>query len=80
MRQFKVSQRVLEKLRQMPFGHEWSETEFSQQLADQIPDLGVAARGEILEAAAIAAITPRLGTRWYACWCVMMPTVSSGNR
>jgi len=61
MRQFKVSQRVLEKLRQMPFGHEWSETEFSQQLADQIPDLGVAARGEILEAAAIAAYHAETG-------------------
>ncbi len=61
MRQFKVSQRVLEKLRQMPFGQQWSETEFSQQLADQIPDLGVAARGEILEAAAIAAYHAETG-------------------
>lgn len=55
MRQFQVSQRVIEKLRQVPSGQEWSEAEFSQQLADQIPDLGVAARSEILEAAAIAA-------------------------
>jgi len=61
MRQFKVSQRVLEKLRQMPSGQEWSETEFSQQLADHIPDLGVAARGEILEAAAIAAYHAETG-------------------
>ena len=49
MRQFKVSQRVLEKLRQAPSGQEWSEAEFSQQLSDR----GVAARGKILEAAAI---------------------------
>ena len=61
MRQFKVSQRVLDKLRQMPSGQEWSEAEFSQQLADQIPDLGVAARGEILEAAAIAAYHAETG-------------------
>jgi hypothetical protein len=55
MRQFQVSQRVIEKLRQMPSCQEWGETEFNQQLADQIPDLGVAARGKILEAAAMAA-------------------------
>jgi hypothetical protein len=61
MRQFKVSQRVLEKLRQVPSGQEWSEVEFSQQLADQIPDLGVAARNEILEAAAIAAYHAEAG-------------------
>jgi len=61
MRQFQVSQRVIEKLRQMPSGQEWSEAEFSQQLADRIPDLGVAARGEILEAAAIAAYHAEAG-------------------
>ena len=61
MRQFQVSQRVLEKLRQVPCGQEYSEAEFSQQLADQIPDLGVAARGEILEAAAIAAYHAEVG-------------------
>jgi choline-sulfatase len=53
--------RVLEKLRQMPSGQEWSEAEFSQQLADHIPDLGVAGRGEILEAAAIAAYHAETG-------------------
>jgi hypothetical protein len=57
----KVSQRVMEKLRQMPSGQEWSEAEFSQQLAEQIPDLGVAARGAILEAAAIAAYHAEAG-------------------
>ena len=61
MRQFQVSQRVMEKLRQMPSGQVWSEAEFSQQLADQIPDLGVAKRGEILEAAAIAAYQAETG-------------------
>ena len=61
MRQFKVAQWVMEKLRPMPSGQEWSEAEFRQQLADQIPDLGVAARGEILEAAAIAAYHAETG-------------------
>ncbi len=77
MRQFKVSQRVMEKLRPMSSGHwegpktdgalyqancqEWSEAEFSQPLADRIPDLGVAGRGEILEAAAIAAYHAETG-------------------
>jgi len=61
MRQFQVSQRVIEKLRQVPPGQEWSEAEFSQQLADQIPDLGVAGRGKILEAAAIAAYHAEAG-------------------
>lgn len=61
MRQFKVAQWVMEKLRQMPSGQVWSEAEFSQQLADQIPDLGAAGRGEILEAAAIAAYHAETG-------------------
>jgi Transposase IS66 family len=61
MGQFQVSQRVMDKLRPMPCGQEWSEAEFSQRLADQIPDLSVAGRGEILEAAAIAAYHAETG-------------------
>jgi len=61
MRQFKVAQWVMEKLRPMPAGQNWSEAEFRQQLADRIPDLGVAARDEILEAAAIAAYHAETG-------------------
>lgn len=61
MSQFKVSQRGMEKLRQMPSGQEWSGAQFSQQLADRIPDLGVAGRGAILEAAAIAAYHAETG-------------------
>lgn len=61
MRQFKVAQWVMEKLRPMPAGQNWSEAEFRQQLADRIPDLGAAARDEILEAAAIAAYHAEIG-------------------
>ena len=61
MRQFQVSPRVVEKLRQMPSGQVWSEAEFSQPLADRIPDVGEAKRGEILEAAAIAAYHAETG-------------------
>jgi hypothetical protein len=61
MRQFQVSQRIMENLRQMPSGQQWSEAEFSQQLAGRIPNLSVAAQGEILEAAAIAAYHAETG-------------------
>ena len=61
MGQFKVSQRVMEKLRQMPLGKVWNEAGFSKQLADGIPDLGAAARGHILEAALIAAYHAETG-------------------
>ena len=61
MGQFKVSKRVMEKLRQMPAGQEWSEAEVNQQLADQLPSLSVAGRGKILEAAAIAAYHAETG-------------------
>lgn len=61
MDQFKVSRWVIEKLRQMPAGQEWSEAEFSQRLADQIPYLSVAGRNKILEAAAIAAYHAETG-------------------
>ena len=61
MGQFRVSRRVMEKLREMPLGKQWSEAEFSQQLEDRIPDLGVTARGQIVEAAVIAAYHAETG-------------------
>ena len=61
MRQFKVWQRVLDQLRPMPSGQQWNEMEFRQRLAEQVPDLSVAVRDEILEAAAIAAYHAETG-------------------
>jgi hypothetical protein len=61
MGQFKVGRRVMEKLRQMPSGQQWNEAEFNQLLADQVPDLGVAARGGVEQAAAIAAYHAETG-------------------
>jgi Transposase IS66 family len=61
MSQFKVSQHVMEKLRQMPSGKVWSEAKFSQQLADRMPYLSAAALGHIREAAAIAAYHAETG-------------------
>ena len=69
MGQFKVSQWVMERLRQMPSGQAlsslvpqvWSEAEFNQQLTDRMPDLSVSARSQILEAAALAAYHAETG-------------------
>lgn len=61
MGQFQVGRRVMEKLRQMPPGQQWNEAEFNQRLADQVPDLGVAARGGVVQAAAIAAYHAETG-------------------
>ena len=55
LRHFGVSCRVLEAVQHLPSDQEWNEAELSRRLADQIPDLGVVARGWILDAAAIAA-------------------------
>lgn len=55
MRGFEVSERVLQRVGQLPLDRDWSEAELNRRLAEQIPHLGQAARGHILEAAALAA-------------------------
>jgi hypothetical protein len=59
--QFGVSQRVQQGVRQLPFHQDWSESELNRRLADQIPDLAVAAHERIVEAAAIAAYHAEAG-------------------
>jgi Transposase IS66 family len=53
--QFGVSQRVVERARQMPFHQNWSEQELQRRLTEQIPDLAPGAHSRIVEAAALAA-------------------------
>jgi len=61
LRQFGVSRRVVEGVGQLPFHQDWSETEFERRLAEQIPDLGQAARDRIVAAAALAAYHAEAG-------------------
>jgi len=59
--QFGVSQRVRERVRQLPFHQDWSESELKRRLAEQIPDLGEVAHHRIVEAAALAAYHAEAG-------------------
>src|SRR5712691_13490742 len=59
--QFGVSQRVRERVRQLPFHQDWSESEVKRRLAEQIPDLGEVAHHRIVEAAALAAYHAEAG-------------------
>ena len=52
---FGVSQRVRERVGQLPLHQEWSEEELQRRLAEQIPDLSEGTRRPIMEAAALAA-------------------------
>jgi hypothetical protein len=61
LRQFGVSQRVVERVEQLPFHQDWSEAELERRLAEQIPDLGQSARSRIVEAAALAAYHAEAG-------------------
>ena len=61
LRQFGVSQRVVERVGQLPFDQDWSEGELQRRLAEQIPDLGQAAHRRIVEAAALAAYHAEAG-------------------
>ena len=55
LRQFGVSPRVIEGVRQLPSEQDWTEGELNRHLTEQLGDLGEVARDRILEAAAIAA-------------------------
>jgi len=55
LRQFGVSQRVLERVGQLPFHQDWSQQELQRRLTEQIPDLASGALRRIPEAAALAA-------------------------
>src|SRR5437762_2039396 len=55
LRQFGVSQRVLERVGQLPFHQDWSQEELQRRLAEQIPDLVPGVQKRIVEAAALAA-------------------------
>ena len=55
LRQFGVSQRVLEQVGQLPFHQDWSQEELQRRLAEQIPDLVPGVQKRIVEAAALAA-------------------------
>ena len=55
LRQFGVSQRVLERVGQLPFHQDWSQEELQRRLAEQIPDLVPGVQRRIVEAAALAA-------------------------
>ena len=61
LQQFQVSQRVVARVGQLPFDQDWSEGELQRRLAEQIPDLGQAARSRIMEAAALAAYHAEAG-------------------
>ncbi len=54
-RKFNVARWVIRRVGQLPFHQDWTEAELGRRLADQIPDLPAAARGQILEACALAA-------------------------
>ncbi len=53
MLQFGISQRVLERVGQLPFHQNWSQEELQRRLTEQIPDLASGARHRIIEAAAL---------------------------
>ncbi len=55
MVQFGISQRVLERVGQLPFHQDWSQEELQRRLTEQIPDLASGARHRIIEAAALSA-------------------------
>ncbi len=55
LRQWGVSPRVMEGVRQLPSEQDWTEAELDQRLREQLGDVGRGAGGRILEAAAIAA-------------------------
>jgi hypothetical protein len=55
LRQFGVSQRVIERVGQLPFHQDWSQQELQRRLTEQLPDLGAGVRSRIVEAAALAA-------------------------
>src|SRR5438034_11719820 len=55
LRQFGVSQRVLEQVGQLPFHQDWSQERSEERLAEQIPDLVPGVQKRIVEAAALAA-------------------------
>jgi hypothetical protein len=60
LRQFHVSERTLQQLRQLPWEQELRETELEDGL-NQMPQLTATARGRIVEAAAIAAYHAEVG-------------------
>jgi hypothetical protein len=55
LHRFGVSQRVSERVGELPFHQDWSEEEFEHRLAEKIPDLSEGPRSRIAEAAALAA-------------------------
>ncbi len=55
MLQFGISQRVLERVGQLPFHQDWSQEELQRRLTEQIPDLASGARHRIIEAAGMCA-------------------------
>ena len=55
LRQFGVSQRISERVGQMPFHQDWSQEELQRRLTEHVGDLAPAARSRIMEAAALAA-------------------------
>ena len=61
LRQFHVSQRMVERVGQLPLDQDWSEGEFERKLREGIPDWGPAARSRIMEAAALAAYHAETG-------------------
>lgn len=61
LRQFGVSGRTMEQLRNLPWDQELSETELDDGLNQQMPQWGAKARSRILEASAIAAYHAEVG-------------------
>ena len=74
MRQFKVSQRVLDQLRQMPSGQEWRDGVQPTTGGSYSGSGGGCARRDSGSGG-----DGTSGTRWYACWCVMMPNRIPGK-
>jgi len=61
VRQFGVSKRIVDTVRNLPWDQELSETDLEGWLDRQMPELGVTARNHIVEAGAIAAYHAEVG-------------------
>jgi hypothetical protein len=61
LRQFGVSQRVIEQVGQWPFHQDWSEPELQRRLTEQIADLALGPAAELWRRRRWRRIPPRAG-------------------
>jgi hypothetical protein len=55
LREWGVSERVVERVGQLEWEQDWNEAELHRRLSEQIPNLGQVTRGHVVQAAALAA-------------------------